>query len=130
MIRALEAASEEESAEPSDAIVVQDRDAVAADKAKTAFVFSGNGSQWAGMGTVLYRDNTVFRTAVDEADVYFEPLAGFKLSSILTTPTDDKSVWSLDRTEIAQPLLFACQLGCLLVCARSASKHKLIAGTA
>lgn len=118
VIRALEAASEEKSAEPSDAILVHDRDTVAADKAKTAFVFSGNGSQWVGMGTVLYRDNTVFRTAVDEADVYFEPLAGFKLSSILTTPTDDKSVWSLDRTEIAQPLLFACQLG-LLACLRS-----------
>ena len=118
VIRALKAASEEKSAEPSDAIVVHDRDAVAADKAKTAFVFSGNGSQWVGMGTVLYRDNTVFRTAVDGADVYFEPLAGFKLSSVLTTPTDDKSVWSLDRTEIAQPLLFACQLG-LLACLRS-----------
>lgn len=118
VIRALEAASEEKSAEPSDAILVHDRDTVAADKAKTAFVFSGNGSQWVGMGTVLYRDNTVFRTAVDEADVYFEPLAGFKLSSVLTTPTDDKSVWSLDRTEIAQPLLFACQLG-LLACLRS-----------
>ena len=50
VIRALEAASEEKSAEPSDAILVHDRDTVAADKAKTAFVFSGNGSQWLAWG--------------------------------------------------------------------------------
>ena len=112
-IRALDAVAREDKVTVEDASVALDRDAVgsASDSPKTAFVFSGNGSQWVGMGAVLYRENAVFKTAVDEVDALFAPLAGFQLSGILTAPLDDSEVWALDKTEISQPLLFACQIG-------------------
>ena len=119
VLKALQDIAQERAAATQAVCAAVDRDAVSVvgDIPKTAFVFSGNGSQWVGMGSVLYRDNVVFQTAVDAVDEYFEPLAGYKLSSILTSPTDNGEAWSLDKTEVSQPLLFACQLG-LLACLR------------
>lgn len=118
-IEALKDIAQEKSVDGQAACATVDRDVVTAagEVPKTAFVFSGNGSQWVGMGAVLYRDNAVFKKAVDDVDAHFESLAGFKLSGILTTPTEGSDVWALDKTEISQPLLFACQLG-LLACLR------------
>ncbi|MGW0532912.1 SDR family NAD(P)-dependent oxidoreductase [Streptomyces sp. NPDC003032] len=75
---------------------------------KVGFVFSGNGSQWAGMGTELMAQEPVFRTAVEEADAALAPYLGWSVRERLTAeelPPD------LQRTEIAQPLLFAVQRG-------------------
>ena len=117
--RALKAISQDKAVAPEDACAAVDRDAVSAtgDEPKTAFVFSGNGSQWVGMGSVLYRDNAVFRNAVEAVDAYFAPMAGFRLGDIFTAPAEDAEHWALDKTEISQPLLFACQIG-LLACLR------------
>lgn len=74
---------------------------------RVAFVYSGNGSQWAGMGVEAYRHNLAFKTSFDEVDALFEPLSGWSLTEALFKETlaDD-----LTRTEIAQPLLFALQI--------------------
>ncbi|WP_341675851.1 type I polyketide synthase [Niveibacterium sp. SC-1] len=72
-----------------------------------AFIYSGNGSQWAGMGKALLED-PVFRGAVQEIDKHFAPLAGFRLEDELRRGPDDER---LALTEIAQPCLFAYQLG-------------------
>ena len=50
------------------------------------FVFSGNGSQWAGMGRAAYRANAVFRAALAEIDACFAPLAGWSLVEELAAP--------------------------------------------
>ncbi|RPF39142.1 type I polyketide synthase [Streptomyces sp. TLI_185] len=71
------------------------------------FVFCGNGSQWAGMGTDLLQE-PVFRTAVEEADTELAPRLGWSVIEELGRPADD---WRLEATEVAQPLLFAVQLG-------------------
>ncbi len=74
----------------------------------TAFIFSGNGSQWAGMGAALLNDNPVFRKAVEAVDAIFVPLAGWSLAEAMRKPAPD---WALEKTENAQTLLFAVQAG-------------------
>ncbi|MFY0728116.1 SDR family NAD(P)-dependent oxidoreductase [Pseudomonas sp. NFX15] len=80
----------------------------ALDQAKgPVFVFSGNGSQWQGMGKNLFTD-PVFHAAVSEIDAVFQPLAGYSLLGDLA------GEYGEDRyhlTEIAQPALFALQVG-------------------
>lgn len=77
-------------------------------RTKSAWVYSGNGSQWVGMGRALLTSNPAFAAAVEEADAYFEPLAGWRLASVLAA---DDAAWNLTNTSVAQPLLFAVQIG-------------------
>ena len=74
--------------------------------APAAFVYSGNGSQWPGMGRAAYRANTTFARAFREIDDYFRPLAGWSLKDALFA---DNLPERLKLTSIAQPLIFAIQ---------------------
>ncbi|GAB4576521.1 MAG: type I polyketide synthase [Roseibium sp.] len=76
--------------------------------AKVGFVFSGNGSQWAGMGQEAYQADAAFRTAFDKVDKIFMGLSGW---SLVTTLFAEDLESDLERSEIAQPLLFAIQVG-------------------
>lgn len=83
-------------------------------KAKIAFVFAGNGAQWAGMGLDAYRLNKTFRRHFDAASALFEAHIGEKLVDLLH---DDSLSTRLPDTRIAQPLLFSIQIAvanCLL----------------
>lgn len=62
------------------------------------FVYSGNGSQWRGMGKRLLA-NPAFNAAVSEIDDYFRPLAGYSLLEDLAGVLDQEGRYSL--TEIA-----------------------------
>ncbi|TDK36985.1 SDR family NAD(P)-dependent oxidoreductase [Rhizobium deserti] len=73
---------------------------------KIAFVFSGNGAQWAGMGVEAYRENRHFRQCFQSFSALFEYHLGHKLTDLLTSA--DLSM-RLGDTKIAQPLLFAIQ---------------------
>nr|WP_320010985.1 type I polyketide synthase [uncultured Desulfobulbus sp.] len=73
----------------------------------SALIYSGNGSQWAGMGQGLFVD-PIFAETVAEIDTYFEPLAGFALGDVLAQASEEDRYQS---TEIAQPALFAVQVG-------------------
>ena len=73
---------------------------------KIAFVFSGNGSQWAGMGVEAYQENRHFRQCFQSFSALFEYYLGEKLTDILVS--SDLAVRLAD-TKIAQPLLFAVQ---------------------
>lgn len=70
------------------------------------FVYSGNGSQWAGMGNRLMED-PIFAAAVQEVDALFSAYTDFSPAAELSTRSTDR----YDRTEIAQPALFALQVG-------------------
>jgi acyl transferase domain-containing protein/NADPH:quinone reductase-like Zn-dependent oxidoreductase/acyl carrier protein len=72
------------------------------------FVFSGNGSQYAGMGRKLLEESSVFRMAVEEVDALFTQHADFSLIETLQNPACEAD---LERTEVAQPALFAIQVG-------------------
>ncbi len=73
---------------------------------KLAFVFAGNGAQWAGMGVEAYRENRHFRQCFQAFSALFEYYLGEKLSDLLFA--EDLNVRLAD-TKIAQPLLFAIQ---------------------
>lgn len=75
-------------------------------RGRTAFVFSGNGAQWAGMGVEAYRENRHFRQCFQGLSALFEYHLGEKLTDLLTA---DDIAARLADTKIAQPLLFAIQ---------------------
>jgi acyl transferase domain-containing protein/NADPH:quinone reductase-like Zn-dependent oxidoreductase/acyl carrier protein len=72
-----------------------------------AFAFSGNGAQWVGMGRSAFNDDAPFAAAFKEVDGHFTPLSGWSLATMLFSPTLDTEI---ERTEVAQPLLFAIQV--------------------
>ena len=78
--------------------------------AKVAFVFSGNGSQWAGMGRGLLGEDPHFRRAVKNVDVLVRDMAGFSVLEELKAGPEKSR---LHLTEFAQPALFALQVGLL-----------------
>lgn len=73
-----------------------------------AFVYSGNGCQWQGMGKQLLEESPVFCRAVTEVDALFQGYADFSLLDELAGCNGDGRY---RRTEIAQPALFALQVG-------------------
>ncbi|MDQ0512525.1 type I polyketide synthase [Ancylobacter amanitiformis] len=72
-----------------------------------AFVFTGNGGQYAGMGRAAWQASAAFRASVEEIDSRFEPLAGWSLAGAFQRPPDEAT---LAATEIAQPLIFALEV--------------------
>ncbi len=74
--------------------------------APIAFVFSGNGSQWAGMGVEAFRENLHFRQSFTSISALFRFHSDIALTDLLTDPALDKK---LPDTKVAQPLLFAIQ---------------------
>ncbi|HYB82644.1 MAG TPA: type I polyketide synthase, partial [Mycobacterium sp.] len=70
----------------------------------TVFVYSGQGSQWAGMGRQLLADEPAFATAVAELEPVFVAETGFSLQQVLA---EGQSVTGIDRI---QPVLVGMQL--------------------
>lgn len=88
-----------------------------------AFVYSGNGAQWAGMGAELLRTEPVFLRAVNEVDTELAGRLGWSVLAALRDPAP-----RLDRTEIAQPLLFAVQVGLTAVLRSFGIRPAAVAG--
>ncbi|MBV9638645.1 MAG: acyltransferase domain-containing protein [Mycobacteriaceae bacterium] len=72
--------------------------------AGTVFVYSGQGSQWAGMGRQLLADEPAFAAAVAELEPVFVQQVGFSLHRVLA---HGEAVTGIDRI---QPVLVGLQL--------------------
>lgn len=73
---------------------------------KTAFMFTGAGSQYRGLGAALHRRYPVFRDVFDECDRLFAPLIG---ASVREVADGDDTAW-LNDPRYAQPVLFTFEL--------------------
>lgn len=73
-----------------------------------AFLFSGQGTQYAGMGAELYQREPEFRRAFDACSAILDPLLSIRLADVVfdTAPGSDAT---LRQTAIAQPALFAVE---------------------
>jgi acyl transferase domain-containing protein len=72
------------------------------------FIFSGQGPQWWGMGRELMKQEPLFREKLDECDKLFKEFGGW---SLLDELGRDEAESRLDQTAIAQPAIFALQIG-------------------
>jgi acyl transferase domain-containing protein/NADPH:quinone reductase-like Zn-dependent oxidoreductase/acyl carrier protein len=75
---------------------------------KVAFMFCGNGPQWWAMGRQLLAEEPVFRQAVEICDAL---LCQHATWSMLEELQADETSTRMARTDIAQPALFAVQVG-------------------
>lgn len=76
---------------------------------KPVFVFSGQGSQWHGMGTLLLRQNQRFLQVVQLCDEALRPLTGWSVLQLLQDP-GSAELPPLERVDVVQPALFTMNL--------------------
>ncbi|WP_026120466.1 type I polyketide synthase [Nocardiopsis potens] len=92
---------------------------------RAAFVFSGNGSQWAGMGAGLLDSEPAFRAEVERVDAALRPHLEWSVVDELRAPAERSA---LARTEVAQPALFAVQAGLVAALAERGVRPAAAAG--
>ncbi|MFH8979011.1 SDR family NAD(P)-dependent oxidoreductase [Streptomyces sp. NPDC017890] len=74
---------------------------------RVAFLFSGQGAQYFGMGRELYESEPVFAAVIDDCDRVLTPYLGDSLLNLVFYGDDPQAV---NQTRITQPALVALEL--------------------
>jgi myxalamid-type polyketide synthase MxaD len=74
---------------------------------KLVFVFSGQGSQWAGMGQQLLRTEPAFRASMERCDALIREHTGWSLLEELMVQAERSR---LEEIDVLQPAIFAVQV--------------------
>ncbi|MFE9422260.1 SDR family NAD(P)-dependent oxidoreductase [Kitasatospora sp. NPDC006697] len=77
-------------------------------RGRTAFVFPGQGSQWAGMGRELFAHSATFAAVIHRCAAALAPHFEWDLPAIVSGEAGDE--W-LTRIDMLQPVLWAMSLG-------------------
>ncbi|WP_394847043.1 amino acid adenylation domain-containing protein [Pendulispora brunnea] len=72
---------------------------------RVAFLFTGQGAQYAGMARGLHAAHPMFRSIIDECDAFLVPHMDRRLKDVLF---GDSDAW-IDETQYTQPALFAVE---------------------
>ncbi len=75
-------------------------------KPRVAFLFSGQGSQYVGMGRALYDAHPVFRETVDRCVAIVDPLLDRPILDVIFADAEDRTVHD---TRYTQPALFVIE---------------------
>ncbi|MFE0593882.1 type I polyketide synthase, partial [Micromonospora echinospora] len=75
---------------------------------RVAFLFSGQGSQYAGMGAQLYAEEPAFAATVDECAELLRPELGLDLRDLILGRAEDAAA-KLTETRYTQPALFVVE---------------------
>jgi len=73
----------------------------------TAYLFTGQGSQYAGMGRQLYETEPAFRNTLNECEEISRPFLEHSLLSVLYPPDGDSPL--IHETSYTQPALFSLE---------------------
>ncbi|MBJ7417415.1 MAG: type I polyketide synthase, partial [Niveispirillum sp.] len=72
---------------------------------RVAFLFTGQGSQYVGMGRQFYETQTAFRDSIDQCDALLRPTLGLSIRNLMFAGDPV----ALNRTSLCQPALFVLE---------------------
>ena len=93
---------------------------------KTAFVYTGQGNQWEGMGEALYRSEPAFRAVLDRCDRYVRQERGASLLDVMFGRPGASG--DLDDPAWTQPAIYALECALTALWAGVGIKPEVVVG--